>query len=98
MDGRLNGRAPHEADAVEQLAKVADVESRVLAIDSSIGQRAFGTRFGSACQHGLEFDLGHAHVALIGARWRHDETIPASVGSAAVVQGVLSAGFTSQVE
>lgn len=59
-DGGLHRGAAHQPYAVEQGSQVADIERCLFTIESNIGQCAFGTFLGSACQHGLELGVGHA--------------------------------------
>lgn len=42
--GRLHGGAAHQADAVDERAEIADVERGLVAVETDIGERAFGNR------------------------------------------------------
>ena len=98
MDRRLHCCAPHEADAVQQRAQIADVEGGLLAVEPDVSEGPLRPFLGGSRQQLLELGVRHADMALSGAVRGHAERIPTSVGRVTLVQALLSVGFSAQLE
>ncbi len=98
MDRTLDSRPANKADGIEQRTEIADVEGSFLAVEPHIGQRPLRPFFGRAGQKFLELALWHADMTLSRMARGHAESIPTSAGRDTLVQALLSAGFSAQVE
>ncbi len=66
----------HQPNAVEQGSQIPDAERGLITVESDIGECAFHTFLGSACQHGLQIGVRHADEALLGSGWCHGVILP----------------------
>src|SRR5690606_26261064 len=69
-NGGLHCSPPHEPDAFQQRADIADIEGGLLALEPDFLQGAASAGFGSANQERFKLSLGHTEV-VAGFGWCH---------------------------